>query len=97
MTDDPGEFLRQRAWPTRLGTLAGPPGALVLDARGTTPPDHLLQVWWGIGQWGAGYMDATNPVVHRQFVNTPEDTACKLAIELFKQGILSADQRTMST
>lgn len=44
------------------------------------------------GQWFAGYYEPDGLEQYEVHADTPEDAACKLAIELFKQGVLKKEK-----
>lgn len=54
---------------------------------------HLTLTRAGEGDysWRCGYVDGTFIEGPSIYADTPEDAACKLAIELFKQGVLRKD------
>ncbi len=56
---------------------------------------YSLMITWEteISKWKAGYKHNTDNYwqLHKAVADTPEDAACKLAIELFKQGVLKRE------
>jgi hypothetical protein len=53
--------------------------------------DYLALQPWVDDEWCIGYFAYGEPSLYSNSADTPEDAACKLAIELFKRGILSRD------
>lgn len=53
-------------------------------------PFNAADLQWLGGKWAAqAVIFGTQPKSERTEADTPEDAACKLAIELFKQGVLT--------